>query len=353
MNSIAKYIEETPERMRLILKKSPAIFSEVAKIKFSRIILTGSGSSYHAALQLRGTMRELLKIEVFVYYPFMINENSFIKDNSSTLFVGISQGGASYSTYEAMKIAKQKGCVVASMAGMKDAFIDGIANYILTVLCGPEEAGPKTKGYTCTKLNLLLLALSLALKQNNITAAQFDQWLEQIAIEIAQIKENIIHSNQWIDQHAEAWKNSQEIRFIGSKELYGDTLEGALKCLETLRIPVSGYEFDEFIHGVYNAINKDSTIIFLDTGEEKKRSNLQEILSEWTDKIYTISNRSENTGSDLLLSSSRTKFFPSFQFILPIQWICAKIPELKGINAVVPKDPAFHTKMESKKITVF
>ena len=52
----------------------------------------------------------------------------------------------------------------------------------------------------------------------------------------------------------------KEIRVTGPAAIYGDVLESALKLLETMRCPVSGYEFEEFIHGIYNAINEDSMV---------------------------------------------------------------------------------------------
>ncbi|MEB3364073.1 hypothetical protein SDC49_11110 [Lactobacillus sp. R2/2] len=42
------------------------------------------------------------------------------------------------------------------MAGEKDAYIDQIADEVMTVNIGEEKAGAKTKGYYSTKLNLLL-----------------------------------------------------------------------------------------------------------------------------------------------------------------------------------------------------
>ncbi len=41
--------------------------------------------------------------------------------------------------------------------------------------------------------------------------------------------------------------------------MFGTVQEGALKMLETLRCPVAGYEFEEFIHGIYNAFDERST----------------------------------------------------------------------------------------------
>lgn len=47
--------------------------------------------------------------------------------------------------------------------------------------------------------------------------------------------------------------------------------------LETLRCPVSGYEFEEFIHGIYNAFNAQSALIMLDPQPDARQDRLAQI----------------------------------------------------------------------------
>ena len=267
MGMIEEYILETPEKMEYILGKAEELFSEVVKKEINKIIITGSGTSFHSGIQMADQMQKIMNIEVRAMYPFMINDETFINDNSKTLVVGISQGGSSYSTYNAMKLAKTNGCLTASMAGCESAYIDEQADYILTVYCGEELAGAKTKGYYCTKLNLLLLSLYYSLSNKLVSEKQFEEKIEQIKDAISQFTSVHKAAADWIDKNSESLKNSKEIRLTGPANLYGDVLESALKQLETLRCPVTGYEFEEFIHGIYNAIDENSTVFILDNGE--------------------------------------------------------------------------------------
>lgn len=66
-------------------------------------------------MQVQPYLQNLLDIDVVKMYPFMITEDTFKFDNENTLVVGVSQGGSSYSTYNAMKLAEDKGCKIASM----------------------------------------------------------------------------------------------------------------------------------------------------------------------------------------------------------------------------------------------
>ncbi|MBT2655265.1 SIS domain-containing protein [Bacillus sp. ISL-18] len=346
---IEDYLQETPARMNEIIEQADEIFADVRTKDIDRIIVTGSGTSYHSGLQVHKAMQHFLGIRVDIYYPFAIDELTFIGDNSRTLVIGISQGGSSYSTYNAMKLAKEKGCLIASMAGQENALIDEPADFILTVRCGEELAGAKTKGFYCTKLNLILLSLQLARETGKLTK-------EQYADEIAELKKSADHflkiydtSLQWVETNKEKLAQAKEIRVVGTSEVYGDTLESALKMLETLRVPVTGYEFEEFIHGIYNAVNEDSTLIILDTGVEKRVEKLINVLSEWTENIYVIGKDAGEATQNMKADFSNHAYYKTFEYIIPIQLICAKVPELKGVNPSIPKDPQFHMKLESKK----
>jgi glucosamine 6-phosphate synthetase-like amidotransferase/phosphosugar isomerase protein len=78
--------------------------------------------------------------------------------SDKALVIGISQEAAA-SPLAAMERARAAGHLTASMAGEAPAVIDRAADLVLTVPCGEERAGAKTKGYHCTILNLMLLRL--------------------------------------------------------------------------------------------------------------------------------------------------------------------------------------------------
>ncbi|RGW81523.1 SIS domain-containing protein [Lactobacillus amylovorus] len=145
-DSIKKYLSETPETLTRLLNNSKDLFKEVSHQDIKRIIVTGSGTSYHSGAEMQQLMREKSGILVEAYYPFMITRDLFKFDTSKTLLVGVSQGGSSFTTLDAMKIAKEKGCKIATISADKPAYIDQVADYPLTIDIGRELAGPKTEG---------------------------------------------------------------------------------------------------------------------------------------------------------------------------------------------------------------
>lgn len=347
---ISDYLKETPSILNEIINRADKLFEAVRTETIKKIIITGSGTSYHAGVQVQAYMQKHLGISIQAVYPFAVTKDFFAGADDETLFIGISQGGSSYSTYRAMQLAKEHHCKVASMAGMENALIDEAADVVLTVQCGEEKVGAKTKGFYSTKLQLMLLALEIARETKRLSAEGYAEEIQAIKEAVNKAEGTLKASEKWIEKNQSVLKEAAEIRIIGTADFYGDTLESALKLLETLRIPVTGYEFEEFVHGIYNAVNENSTIIILDSGNEKRISKLVEVLSQWTDKIYSIGPNVEENGRNFKLDLGGNLEYQTFHYIIPLQLICDRIPPLNGVDPGVPKDPKFHMKLESKKI---
>ena len=62
----------------------------------TRIILTGSGTSYHGALTARSFMQQWCGLPVDVYWPFLLDDSALTLSDKA-LVIGISQGGGSLS----------------------------------------------------------------------------------------------------------------------------------------------------------------------------------------------------------------------------------------------------------------
>ncbi|WP_202304360.1 SIS domain-containing protein [Dryocola clanedunensis] len=348
---VKDYIDDTPSRLLAMLTQTRDDLRQIAQALpeagVTRIILTGSGTSYHAALTARPFMQRWCGMPVDVYWPFLLNDAALAL-GSKALVIGISQGGGSLSTFEAMNRARKAGHLTASMAGVAPAVIDRAADFVLTVPCGEEKAGAKTKGYHCTVLNLMLLALALA-GQQGLTADEHQQLLARMEETFRHLPELIKAAGEWAMTKARPLLQSADIRLVGPFTLFGTVQEGALKMLETFRCPVSGYEFEEFIHGVYNAFNENATLIMLSPWQDERESRLAEILGGWTKHIYRIGPQVENNALNLSVPFINDEDFSVFEYIIPLQMLCATLPELKGIDPATPKDPFFHQKMKSKQ----
>lgn len=349
MNLIQEYISSTPDQLKKIVAGSKDLFASVAKRNIKKVIITGSGTSYHSGLQMQSLMRKRSGIEVLAFYPFMLTPDFFVGDNSSTLVIGISQGGSSFSTFDAMKTAKEAGCIIGTMAGEKDAYIDQIADEVMTVNIGEEKAGAKTKGYYSTKLNLLLMADYIGLANGTINQNQFDQDINNLNVTLEQFPHAYERALSWAEEHKEKLAKMDNLRVVGPGMLYGDVLEGSLKVLETCRMPITGYDFDEFIHGIYNAMNDKASVLIFDNGTEPRCEKMIEVLGDWTNNLYLIDTSDANSGNHFGYDVNVPQDFETFIFPLILQVMASIVPTVLGFDPNSPKDPNFHMKLGSKK----
>lgn len=342
---ILDYLKETSRYLNSIIDKSEKTFEITKDIFFDELLLTGSGTSLNAAIQVKNYMQDILDREVIPVNDFDTSSRTSLNKNTRFL-IGISQGGGSYSTYNAMKIAKSNNLLLGSMTGNKDSIIDEIADFNFPLNCGEEEAGAKTKGYYASKLNLMLFSLYYALHHGIISSEKFEIEISRIRSSVENFDNNLNNSIEWVIKNKDLFKEMSDIKLVSSYEHYGDTLESALKLLETMRIPVSGFEFEQFVHGIYNSTNEKTTIFLLDDGIENRMSLLKDVLSQWTEKIFVISPSEEN--ADFILETGMDDLL-TFALPIPIQVICSVVPALIGIDPSVPLDPEFHSKVRSKK----
>lgn len=117
---VEDYMNETPACLLAMLTQTREDLWQAAKALtergVTRIILTGSGTSYHGALTARSFMQQWCGLPVDVYWPFLLDDSALTLSDKA-LVIGISQGGGSLSTLAAMERARAAGHLTASMAG--------------------------------------------------------------------------------------------------------------------------------------------------------------------------------------------------------------------------------------------
>ncbi len=349
MLTMEQCIRETPERIYGIIQRQEKLFENVIKPDYTRIVISGSGSSYHAGTAAKIFMTKYTGLPVEVLYPFQVEDYIFTEPET-TLFIGVSQSGTSLSAYRAMKQAREAGCRLASMSGKEDkaVILNEVADDILTVYCGEEgDLQPKTKGMICTIVNLMLLALNWGRHHEKVEEKAYEEALDGLKAVADNMIKIVDGAQEWISRNGKRLAESRDIRVIGTKDVYGIVLEGSLKLVETLRTPVSGYEFEEFIHGVYNAINEDSTVILLDTGMEARVPTLKSVLKEWAKNVIICGKNAEDE-MDFHVPDAGYPDYYTLEYILFIFMICEKVSALKGINIQTTKDTGFHARLGSK-----
>ncbi|MDD3173706.1 MAG: SIS domain-containing protein [Herbinix sp.] len=321
-------------------------------INIEQIYVMGSGTSYHAVLAAKAYLEEILNMKVFAMYPthFERSEKIF---NKNTLVIGVSQSGQSLSTVAGLDSAKEKGLHTAAISENPTALIFDHADTATRIEVGNEKCGAKTKGYAGTTVTLMMMLTELALVKGMISEDAVQTYLSRMNTVIDNLGNVTEASTEWYGRIKDELLPSKRIIVVGYDNIYADVLEGALKILETVRQGVTGYDIEEFFHGIYNSITESAHIFYLASkGDYKPRTlKLIEILSEWTPHNYLITSPEgveHSSEKDLIFNFVEDPLFSTWEYIIPMQIVACLAPQDLGINPDIPKDPLFHKRIGSK-----
>ncbi len=352
-----QYILETPDILQSILKQEHHILSDsqvfLKNRSVSEIYLIGSGSSYNSAVAVSAFAKKLLGVRVFPVYPAAILEDlSLISENA--LVLGISQQGTSVAVIQALDEVRSRGIAAVSVTGEYDTEITRHGDANIYVECGYEDAGATTKGYTATVLTLLLFILDRARNLGKITDGEADAYRKRLIKVVEHIRIVLSDSLPWCEQMAGKLKECKNLVLITGNSFKSMLLEGVLKFSETCRFPVRGYEAEEFMHGMYNAVDEQMEFLYLFPAkgyEFKRMQRLFQYYEQQGNCQYAI--HMPNAGDCRKETALKCRFLEDADFfglecMLPLQLLFVLTSRARGINLNIPKDPDFHKYMGSK-----
>lgn len=329
-------IMEQPEIFQNVLKhkaEMTAGFGELFdRVMPDHVYLIASGTSCNAAKAAAPFMEMVLNREVSVFPPSRLGQIF----GEKPLLIFISQGGKSTNMIAAVE--KMKGYPRIAMTGNEDGRINSMCEHYIRIPCGEETVGPKTKGYTATILILYLMALEAAEKTGSVTAAVYGEYMETLERVSLQYGENIERCRRWMEQNEEGLKTLKEIYLIGKGQSMFVAQEGALKMMETYLIPGTPFDFEEYLHGPSCSLRETTGGMYLLPMEGDADYDRMQRLIQYhrgiCEQVYTIGLSSSEDERDCLLLHSGQWYTKPFEEMLPLQMICAVIPDKLGIDGV-------------------
>lgn len=106
MNLMQQYIREQPETLRALIDGreglTRAFCAKFSQTAIERVVLLGSGSSYHAALMAKPLIERALGAEVSAVVPTRFDDLAAMR-REGVLYIASSQSGRSTNTYALME----------------------------------------------------------------------------------------------------------------------------------------------------------------------------------------------------------------------------------------------------------
>ena len=308
-----------------------------------RVVLTGMGTAFNAALLGEYFFEELARIPAEAEYAAEFRYKDTPAFRNTTL-IAVSQSGETADTLAALRKAKESDMLTLGIVNVVGSTIArdtdaGMYNY-----AGPEIGVASTKAFLSQVVCLVLTALFFG-KMFGIDDNRAKEILEELEAIPNKIKK-ILSQEDEIKGLAQKYGTFTNFLYLGRKWSYPVAMEGALKLKEISYLHSEGYNAAEMKHGPIAMIDKNFPSIAIvpdDMVRDKTLSNLEEIRAR-SGPILAIATEGDKKVSDVVTD---TFFIPRTHEILtpllstvPLQLFAYHIGVAKGYDVDKPRNLA-------------
>ncbi|MFZ4592454.1 MAG: glutamine--fructose-6-phosphate transaminase (isomerizing), partial [Ignavibacteria bacterium] len=319
-----------------------SVFDKMLKAK--RFIITACGTAWHAGLVGEYMIEQFCRIPVEVEYASEFRYRRPIIDEDDVVIL-ISQSGETADTLAALREAKKFGATTIGIVNVIGSTIAREVDAGTYVHAGPEIGVASTKAFTSQVMSLALITLMIAAEKKTISKES----LIEIATELKNIPGKIkkmIDAKEDYKKVADAFKDANNVLYLGRGFNFPVALEGALKLKEISYIHAEGYPAAEMKHGPIALIDENMPVVFIapqDRTYDKIISNIEEVKARKGKIIALASDDDENINSyaDYVLRVPKTlALFAPILNVIPLQFLSYYVAAARGCDVDQPRNLA-------------
>lgn len=225
-------------------------------VKHARsLYITGSGTSYNAALIAKFLFSKYAKIKID---PIMSSEVQFSPDmfEEKSILIAVSQSGESADVLEAVHIAKKVGSKIIALVNIMTSSLVHQSSISIGLNCGPEIGVAATKSFT-SQLALLYKMVDKIC----------DGCIELDLTKISEAINRILSDTSKIQEIARKLKDVSDIYVLGRGIHYPIASEGSLKLKELTYIHAEGLAGGELKHGPLALMDSNSYVLIINPSD--------------------------------------------------------------------------------------
>ena len=349
-----KEIHEQPETIRAAMRgrlsrdDATAIFGGLNLTPrqlqhVNRIVLTGCGTSWHAALVGEYLIEEFARLPVEVEYASELRYRNPPIDEGTLLFA-ITQSGETADTLAALREMKRKGHPTLAICNVVGSSIATEADGGVYLHAGPEIGVASTKAFTSQCVVLALLALYFG----RLRHMGYEQGLRYIA-DLEQLPDLVaktLAADGEIRRIASKYQNASTFLYLGRQYNFPVALEGALKLKEISYVHAEGYPAAEMKHGPIALVDPHTPSVFVSPQGavyDKVLLNVEEIKARKGPVIAVASPNDErlsDLADDVIEVPEAPDFLQPIVASIPLQLLAYHIAVLRGCDVDKPRNLA-------------
>ncbi len=349
-----KEIAEQPETIRAAMRgrldhdNATAVFGGLnltpAQLQaINRVVLTGCGTSWHAALVGEYLIEEFARLPVEVEYASELRyRNPPISKN--TLLFAITQSGETADTLAALREMKRKGHPTLAICNTVGSTIASEADGGIYLHAGPEIGVASTKAFTSQCVVMALLALYFG-RLRHLSLEQGLAYIDALE-KLPDLVRQALAVEPVVRGIAERYRNANTFLYLGRQYNFPLALEGALKLKEISYIHAEGYPAAEMKHGPIALVDPLTPSVFMipkDAVYEKVILNLEEIKARKGPVIAVVSqgdDRVHDLADEVIELPACPGFLNPIVAAIPLQLLAYHIACLRGCDVDKPRNLA-------------
>jgi len=349
-----KEIHEQPESLRNAMRgrlsrdDATAVFGglnlDAQRLsQIDRIVLTGCGTSWHAAIVGEYLIEELARIPVEVEYASELRYRNPPTDYKTLVFA-ITQSGETADTLAALREMKRKGHPTLAICNVVGSTIAQESDGGIYLYAGPEIGVASTKAFTSQVTTLAMLALYFG-RLRHLSFDAGTRIVEELE-SLPGLVEKALENDAIVRQIAEKYHQSNNFLYLGRQFNFPTALEGALKLKEISYIHAEGYPAAEMKHGPIALVDENTPSVFLIPKGfvyEKVISNLEEIKARGGPVIAVVCEGDEiasDLADDVIVVPDAPEFLQPVLMSIPLQLLSYHIAVLRGCDVDRPRNLA-------------
>ncbi|MBI3466790.1 MAG: SIS domain-containing protein, partial [Planctomycetes bacterium] len=257
-------------------------FSELASHaqllhRTGRLILTGCGSSYYAALVGEYVLEEIARIPVEVEYASEFRYRNPPMDRN-TVVMAVSQSGETADTLAALREAKRRGHMTLAVCGAAGSSIAREADGGIGLSLQPEANVTSVTAFMGQVMLLTMLALYLG-RMRHLSSQRGERMIRELQ-KMPEVVRRALSCESAVCSLVARYADMRNFLCLGRQYLYPVALEGALKLKELSHVHAEAFPAAELKHGPIALIDADVPSLVLiprSAVYDKVMSNLEEI----------------------------------------------------------------------------
>ncbi len=245
--------------------------------QIDRIIFSGCGTAYHAAMVGEYLIEALARIPTEIEFASEFRYRN-VPTTKSTLQFVVSQSGETIDTLAALREAKRKGLRCLGIVNNVASTIARESDGGVYIHAGPEIGVAATKTFTSQVAIMTLLSLLFG-RMHHLSSTDGLEMIDELEA-IPEKIEAILKQAPLIKEIAQKYAHAEGMLFMGRQINFPVAMEGALKMKEISYIYASGHPSAELKHGIIALVKPDLPSVFIapdDAVFDKNVSNIEEV----------------------------------------------------------------------------